>query len=128
MGALFEAITQMRHPLTYAIDIVSGVRTLGPRTTRRLIVTNVLMSVGVGSVLTGVGAGALEVSTLIDPATTAALSQPAVLEGGGIAMGMSAAAGVVQGLHQISKEGQAAREARARTQRARRARESEWLL
>ncbi len=73
MGALFETITQMRHPLTYAIDVVGGVRVLGRKGLRRVMGENVLLSSGVGGVLTAIGVGALEASAFVDSAEAAVI-------------------------------------------------------
>lgn len=132
MGALYESITKMRHPLTYAIDVVGGVRVLGRARLRRVIAENVLLSSGVGGVVTAVGVGALEVSAFLDPAEAATLFRPATAEAVGFVLSMGVAAGLLQGMHQVSNEGQAARDAgqAARRNNGRRdggSRESGWL-
>lgn len=128
MPGLVDRIAQLRHPLTYVVDIVGGMRALGLRGTRRVVVSNVVMGVVVGSGVGAVGGAAVEALGVIEPQVSQAVTSQAALEYAGLTVGLSAAGGLVQGIHQVSKEGQAAREARAASRRDPSARRSQWLL
>ncbi len=112
----------MRNPFIYAVDIVGGLRALGLRGTRRTMVGNLVMSVGIGAGVTAVGAGAIEAtSVVVDHGVADPLVGPQGAELVGVAMGASVIGGLLQGVHQVSKEGQEARERRKR-------RRGNWLL
>ncbi len=119
MAGLVDRIAQMRNPFIYAVDIVGGLRALGLRGTRRTLVGNVAMSVGIGAGVTAVGAGAIEATgVVVDHGVADTLVGPQGAELVGVAMGISVLGGLIQSAHQISKEGQ---EARVR-------RRGNWLL
>jgi hypothetical protein len=124
MGVLVDRIAEMRNPVIYAVDVVGGVRSLGFSGSRRVIVSNLVMSGVVGAVVTAVGGGAVEAATVVVPATVPSVLNSTGAEAGGICLAASVVAGLVQGVHQISKEGEAARRSRGRRTR----RSSQWLL
>lgn len=131
MSRLIDHIAEMRNPLTYGIDIVSGVRALGMRRTGRVMAQNLLMSTGVGAGLTVLGGAAVESVSFVDPAAVTMASPTAATEAVGLALGASVVAGVMQGVHQVSKEGEEVREAQTALRRDRRdtsERESRWLV
>lgn len=128
MAELVDRIAQVRNPLTYTLDIVGGLRSVGLRGTRRILVGTIAMSVGLGAGIIAVGAGAVEAAQVVDPGVAASVTTPGTAEQVGVVLGMvlgvSGVGGLLQGLHQVSKEGQVAREARAGSRRRHR---SHWL-
>lgn len=124
MGVLVDRIAEMRNPVIYAVDVVGGMRSLGLSGSRRVMVRNMVMSGLVGAVVTAVGGGAVEAAAVVDPATVPSVLSPAGAELGALALAASLVGGVLQGVHQISKEGEAARQ----THVGRTRRSSRWLL
>ncbi len=125
MAELIDRIAQMRNPLIYGVDIVGGMRSLGLRDTRRTLVGNITLNVGLGAGITVVGAGAVEATQVVDPGFAASVATPGTAELVGAALVVSGLGGLLQGVHQVSKAGQAAREARAGSRSSQRSR---WLL
>jgi hypothetical protein len=132
MGAFLDRLAGLRHPLAYAIDLVGGMRRLGPRGTRRILVHHTAMGIAAGSGVGAVGGAGVEALGVIDPAIAQAVTAPVALEYVGTMVGLSALGGLLAGIHQISKAGQLEREGRRAAGRAGRRdaaaeRSSEWL-
>ncbi len=93
------------------------------------MVGNLALSIGIASGVTAVGVGAVEATDLVlDHGLADTLASPQSAELVGVALGVSALAGVVQGIHHVSKAGQEAREVRRERRRHKGARRSGWLL
>jgi hypothetical protein len=118
---LLEGIASVRNPVRYGRDVLVGLHHAGPRGTRRMLLRQIGLSSGLGVSVTAVGAGGVALTRVAAPAAVhlQSLLTPQVGESVILALALSAVAGLLQGTHRLSAEGQAVRAVRAQRAAAR---------